>query len=257
MTLSASNEKRYGWAGNCGGGDFLLWIDEGGQYQGFRETKTDYRSYGPCLTDVSYLEETLNGEIDSRVNTSISRSDDYLRAFHRLRYDVRKPVKWQRLAFYQLGADYYNATPARRVAIGDANGLMDEWEPTLGKDVYDRTSVPLPGEAPWISIHGVERAGMAQGEAFATQRPYCSALGKPCSVASLVLDHMAPFMQPKGKGNFRTTVEISPPPDIFSLKGRRLRGCFGRISSLSFRLNSKAYYGPNKIFSKRFGKRCG
>ena len=59
--------------------------------------------------------EALGGEIESQVNVSIARSDDYLRAFHHLRYDVRQPVKWQRLAFCQLGADYYNDTPARRV----------------------------------------------------------------------------------------------------------------------------------------------
>ena len=123
MTLPSPDAKPYGWAGNCGGGDFLMWIDDAGRYQGFRATRCDYHAYGPCLTDVSYVEETSGGEVVSRVRVSIGRSDDYLRAFHHLRYDVRQPMKWQRLAFYQLGADYYNDTPARSVAIGNVNGL--------------------------------------------------------------------------------------------------------------------------------------
>src|SRR5207253_4175316 len=65
MTLPDPEAKPYGWAGNCGGGDFLVWVDGAGQYQGFRRTRADYRAYGPCLTDVCYAEETLGGEIRS------------------------------------------------------------------------------------------------------------------------------------------------------------------------------------------------
>jgi hypothetical protein len=85
MTLPNSETKPYGWAGNGGGGDFLAWIDAAGRYQGFRATRCDYRAYGPCLTDVAYVEEPQKGEITSRVNVSMARSDDYLRAFHLLR----------------------------------------------------------------------------------------------------------------------------------------------------------------------------
>jgi len=91
-----------------------VWVDEEGAYRGFRATHTDYRAQGPCLADVRYLEETAGGEIAARIDVSLARSDDYLRAFHHIRYDVRRPVRWQRLAFYQLGADFYNDTPARR-----------------------------------------------------------------------------------------------------------------------------------------------
>ena len=112
MTLPVAGGKPWGWAENCGGGDFLVWVDSLGAYHGFRATRTDYRAYGPCLTDVRYIEETSGGEMAARMEVSLARSDDYLRVFHRLRYDVRKPVTWQRLAFFQLGADYYNDTPA-------------------------------------------------------------------------------------------------------------------------------------------------
>ena len=246
MTLPNPDAKPYGWAGNCGGGDFLMWIDEAGRYRGFRATRTDYRAYGPCLTDVRYAEETLGGEIASRVNVSIARSDDYLRAFHHLRYDVRQPVKWQRLAFYQLGADFYNDTPARRVAIGNVNGLREEWAPIQAKDVYDRRSVSLAGDAPWISIHGVERGAVNKGGAVASRglivRSWKAVLGgKPCHQP-----YASFYATEWGKGNFRTVIELSPPPNLGTLQ----RGDFveADVELVVFPADARAYYGPNADF---------
>ena len=148
----------------------------------------------------------------------IARSDDYLRAFHHLRYDVRQPVKWQRLAFYQLGADYYNDTPARSVAIGSLIGLREEWQPIRAKEVYERRGVALAGEQPWISIHGIDRAAVNQGGAVASRglivRSWKAVLGgKPCPQP-----HASFFATEYGKGNFRTVVELSPPPDLPALQ---------------------------------------
>jgi hypothetical protein len=252
MTLPAPEDKPYGWAGNCGGGDFLMWTNERGEYQGFRATKTDYRAYGPCLTDVGYVEQTIGGEIDACVNVSIARSDDYLRAFHTIRYEVRKPVKWQRLAFYQLGADFYNATPARRVAVGNSKGLVEEWETALETDAYDGKPLALAGEVPWISIHGVERAAMKHGEAFASRglivRSWNSILGgKSC-----LQPHASFYATEWGKGNFRTTIELSPPPGIMELKP----GDFvdAELEMVVFPSDAQAYYGPNKDFQNALKK---
>ena len=248
MTLPDPDAKPYGWAGNCGGGDFLVWIDEASRYRGFRATRSDYRAYGPCLTDVAYTEETIGGEIKSRVNVSLARSDDYLRAFHHLRYDVRQPVKWQRLAFYQLGADFYNDSPARRVAVGNVNGLREEWSPIQAKDVYDRRSVPLAGEAPWISIHGIQRGAVNKGGAIASRglivRSWKALLGgKPCSQP-----YASFFASEWGKRNFHTVIELSPPPDLEILR----RGDFveADVELVTFPADARAYYGPNQAFQK-------
>ena len=116
--------------------------------------RTDYRAYGPCLTDVGYTEESPGGEVAARMDVSLPRSNDYLRTFFHLRYEVYRPMQWRRLAFFQLGSDFYNEVPSRRVAIGDANGVREEWEPRRANDVYDRSNVPLTGAAtvvvhPW------------------------------------------------------------------------------------------------------------
>ena len=211
-------------------------------------TRCDYHAYGPCLTDVGYVEETSGGEIASRVQVSIARSDDYVRAFHHLRYDVRQPVKWQRLAFYQLGADHYNDTPARSVAIGSLNGLAEEWQSMRAKEVYERRGVALAGEQPWISIHGIDRAAVIQGGAVASRglivRSWKAVLGgKPCPQP-----HASFFATEYGKGNFRTVVELSPPPDLPALQ----RGDFveADVELVVFPADPKAYYGPNTTFRK-------
>ena len=248
MTLPSAEAKPYGWAGNCGGGDFLVWFDDAGQYGGFRETRADYLAYGPCLTDVRYVEETAGGEIGARVNVSIARSDDYLRAFHHLQYDVQKPVRWQRLAFCQLGADFYNDTPARLVAIGDAGGLREEWEPARGKDVYDRRGIALSGPQPWLSIHGIERAAVQKGGTVASRglivRSWKAKLGgKACPEP-----HASFYATEWGKGNFRTTVELSPPPNLTALQP----GDFveAELELVVFPADAQAYYGPNAAFRK-------
>ncbi len=65
----------------------------------------------------------------ARLNVLTPRSDDINRAIHRIRYDVLKPVRFQRLAFYQVGADNYNDHQFTTLARGDSTGLIEEWEP--------------------------------------------------------------------------------------------------------------------------------
>ena len=246
LTQPVAGGKPWGWAENCGGGDFLVWVDERGAYHGFRATRTDYRAQGPCLTDVRYLEETSGGEIAARMDVSLARSDDYVRAFHRLRYDVRQPVKCQRLAFYQLGADFYNDTPARRVAVGDAQGMRDEWTPPQLQGGYDRRSVPLTGEQPWLSIHGLDRVALRKGSAAASRglilRQWRARLGAKDGVAP----HFSTYGNEWGKGNFKTVIELSPPPGLSMLAP----GDFveAEVELVVFPTEAKSYYGSNELF---------
>ncbi len=243
MTLPREpGAKRWGWAENCGGGDFLLWKNAQGRYQMMKATRTDYRSHGPCLTDVSYSEESSGGEITARMDVSVPAANDHLRTLLRLRYDVRQPVRWQRLAFFQLGADFYNDVPARRVAIGDVTGLREEWEPRRARDVYDRTALPLAGDAAWVSVHGVERAALTKGHAAASRgfivRSWRAVLGgRPAA------PHLSTFCTEWGKNNHRTSVELAPPPGITEL----LPGDFveAELELVVFPADAAAYYGPD------------
>jgi hypothetical protein len=238
--------KPWGWADNAGGGDFLMWQDAQGRYQPMRATRTDYRAYGPCLTHVGYSEESAGGELAARMTVSLPRSDDYLRTFIHLRYDVLRPLRWRRLAFFQLGADFYNETPARQVAVGDINGLREAWTPRLARDVVDRAAMPLTGEQPWLSIHGLDRAALQPGRAAASRglivRSWQARLGgQPAP-----LPHATFFCTEWGKGNHRTGIELAPPPGIADLRP----GDFveADLELVVFPADATAYYGPNQPF---------
>lgn len=240
--------KPWGWADNCGGGDFVMWQDAEGRYQPMRATRTEYSAYGPCLTSVRYTEESPGGELAARMEVSLPRSEDYLRTFFRLRYDVRRPMQWRRLAFFQLGADFYNEAPSRRVAIGDSKGLREEWDPKRAKEVCDRTAVPLTGAQPWLSIHGLERDALPPGRAAASRglivRAWRAVLGgqpSPQPHASFVCTEW-------GTGNHRTVIELAPPPGVMKLRP----GDFveADLELVVFPADAAAYYGSDKSFRK-------
>jgi hypothetical protein len=238
--------KPWGWADNCGGGDFLMWQDARGRYQPMRATRTAYRAYGPCLTDVSYAEETAGGELVARLDVSLPRSDDYLRTFFHLRYHVRRPMRWQRLAFFQLGSDFYNETPSRRVAAGDRLGLREEWEPKRARDVFDRRTVPLAGAQPWLSIHGFEHGATQPGRAVASRglilRSWQAVLGGQPSPQA----HASFFCTEWGKGNHRTVIELAPPPGLTELRpGDSVDAV---LELVVFPADPAAYYGPDESF---------
>jgi hypothetical protein len=247
MTLPHDGSgKPWGWADNGGGGDFLMWQGTDGNVGLMKGTRTNYRAYGPCLTDVSYAEETAGGEIAARMDVNMPAVNDYLRTFIRLRYDVRQPVKWRRLAFFQLGADYYNEVASRRVAVGDKKGVGEEWEPRRKNGAYDRAAMPLTGESPWISVHGLERKELKKGLAAASRglivRSWRAVLGgKPAG------PHVAFYGMAHGKkAPVRTVVELAPPPGVVALQP----GDFveAELELVMFPTDPRAYYGPDSTF---------
>ena len=54
-------------------------------------------------------------------------------------------------AFYQLGSDGYNDNIFKSMARGDATGIQESWEPTMGGETYSRRNQPLAGDQPWVA----------------------------------------------------------------------------------------------------------
>ncbi len=240
--------KPWGWAGNCGGGDFLMWQDEQGRYQPMRATRTDFRAYGPCLTEVVHSEESAGGGMAARMGASLARGDDYLRVFLHLRCDARERMRWRRLAFLQFGADFYNDTPSRRVAVGDAGGMREEWEPKGSDGVFDKAGVALTGPQPWVSMHGFDRSASQPGRAAASRglvvRSWSAVLGGKPSPQP----HVSFFRTEWGRGNHRTVVELAPPPEVTELRS----GDFieANVELVVFPADAASYYGPDEAFRK-------
>ena len=132
------------------------------------------------------------------MGVSLPRSDDYLRTFFHLRYDVRRPMQWQRLAFFQLGSDFYNETPSRRVAIGDENGLREEWEPKRARMCSTAIAVPMTGAQPWLSIHGLERSRPSARTRRRQSRTHRALVARGARVASQRRNRMFRSFAPSG-----------------------------------------------------------
>jgi len=163
-----TKDGRWSWTNNVGGGDFLVLVDRDGKRQPLVRMRTAFLSHGPNLTRVVYAGCTPGGEIEARIEVSTPRTDDINRAYHRILYNVRKPVDFSRLAFYQIGADNYNDHRFAKLAFGNRDGLVEEWDVQAGGRRYHRSAVPLTGRAPWVSLHAVVN-GDPKGGAWAAR----------------------------------------------------------------------------------------
>ena len=211
------NMPKWYWTNNVGGGDFLVYNDAKNKLQRLTGMKTYYKSYGPNLTDVTYAGNTADGNIAARINVSTGRVDDLNRSFHRLRYDVLKPTKFKRLAFYQLGADHYNNHQFEKMAYGNRSGLIEEWPVEKGGNKYSRQAVPCDANVPWFSLHeGINNNEHGASGAWASRgliiRSWKARLGgKDIAVPSFSVYGTTDQKVPSAN------VEISPPAGVDQL----------------------------------------
>lgn len=147
------SKRKWTWTHNVGGGDFLVSFDPAGRYQPWTRVRAAYLSQGPNLTAVRYTGAAAEGAIACEVEVRTPRTDDIHRAHHRLRYVVLEPVRFSRLAFYQVGADRYHWHQYGRLARGNRDGLLEEWAPGRGGGRYLRKGIPVEGDAAWFSMH--------------------------------------------------------------------------------------------------------
>lgn len=242
--MRSEEKKKWGWTHNVGGGDFLIYYNDKGQYQPLVRMRSAYEAYGPNLTDVTYAGVSADGCIAARVSVSSPRCDDLNRAYHRLRYDVLKPTPFSRLAFYQLGSDNYHWHQYHLAARGNEKGMVEEWKPNRGGAKYDRTGIPCEGAAPWFSLHEAIRADNlkpVQG-AWANRglviRSWRARLGGKDA---------PPFASMYGTEAGKipsANLELSAPPDVKTL----LPGDFveAEVELLIMPMAADDYYGPNE-----------
>lgn len=239
----ARARKKWSWTGNVGGGDFLVLFDGRSRYVPMIKTRGRYYSYGPNLTRVSYDEMSPDGSILATYTVGLARADDHVRSFQHVRYDVRRPMPFSRLAFCQMPADYYNDMKYRKTALGHAGGLTAEWPVRTGSWTYDRRCIPMTGRQPWISLHDVPPdEKVTQAARGLIIRKWRAVLGgKPCAVP-----HLSTYMTEWHKRNFRVAAELSPPPGLNKLEP----GDFVEALIEQVVLPSKpdSYYGPDKAF---------
>jgi hypothetical protein len=156
LLVKGSAGIEWSWTNNVGGGDFLVYDDARGRRQRLVDMKTAFLRYGPVFTEAVYAGMSADRAIAARITARTCRAGDFPRHFHLLRYDVIKPLRFRRLAFYQAGADRYNGNWFHRMARGDAAGMREEWEIKRASGAYDRTRIAAPGPGAWFSLHDVD-----------------------------------------------------------------------------------------------------
>lgn len=241
LLVTGMRGDRWTWTHNVGGGDFLVLHDAADTRQPLVRMRTAYLAPGPNLTHTVYAGHSADGAIDARLDALTPRTDDLHRAYHRLRYDVRAPVDFTRLAFYQLGADRYNDHQFARIARGNADGLLEEWDTERGGKRYLREGIPVEGPAPWFALLGGTRSPQWDQGAWADRalvlRHWRARLG------GVDIPHPTAAVYGTENGPPSANLELAPPPGLTRL----LPGDFveAEIELLVLPQSAADYYGPN------------
>ncbi len=155
LMITGKNGKKWSWANNMGGADFLCFERPDGSRISSSLVRGTYLSTGPCLTDTRYTGVMGNNEATFEVRTALGRTDDFSRATYHLRLQVHKDIEISRSALFQLGADHYNDPLDRKIAWGNIEGVTNE--SYTEKLASNSESVELIGDSPWVSMHNTQR----------------------------------------------------------------------------------------------------
>lgn len=232
---------QWGWTHNVGGGDHVRIFAPDGNRLRHARMRTAYLRHGPCLTEVLYAGRA--GEtIEHSLTASLGRSDDLVRAVYRLKMEVKEDQPFSRCVLFQIGADTYSYSAGRKMAAGNADGLLREWTAQWGGDAVRTEPVELTGATPWISLHETILPSKPDDKGARANRGLVIREWK----ARLGGREAAPWLVERGtysRGADTSTADLVPPPDVTTLRA----GDFVEavIEFLILPQHADDYYGPN------------
>ena len=240
MVKATDEAPPWQWTGNVGGGDFLRYFTPAGERVPHSSMRAIHYRPGPCLTEVAYHGNIGDG-IRHSTTVSLARTDDIVRGIYQIRMNVTKPMDFSRFVVFQIGADTYNSSRERKMAIGNETGLAREWDTQWGGNSYSTPPVECTGRIPWASLH--------DGELGANDRN-----GPPANRGIVIRSWKArlggkdasPWMAERGLTRHQTdssTLDIIPPPGVARLEpGDYIEATLEHIVMPKF---AKHYYGPS------------
>jgi len=143
------------WKENVGGGDFLVYFDDTGKFIYQKTMDPQIHVNGPALTNATYSSMSSDEKIRSTVQISGGRTDDWVRVFFHIKYEVLADVAFSRIAFYQFGADnylYHGTWDTMKTGQGVSGDVIHDVGRTCAdKDTYEGGILKeeLTGSAPW------------------------------------------------------------------------------------------------------------
>jgi hypothetical protein len=211
--------------------------------------RTTYHKQGPCLTEVTYAGR-IGAAITHATTVSLARTDDIVRGTYRVRLDVKEPIGFSRFVFFQTGADTYNTTTVRKMALGSEGGLTREWDVQPGGDIYRTGPMVCKGRIPWISLHEAETDTIKNVNAIANRgiviRSWNARIGGKKA---------APWIAERGLTRHKqdsSILDLVPPPGITRFEP----GDFveATLEYIIMPMSAKDYYGPNEALRNALSK---
>ncbi|QDU87911.1 hypothetical protein Pla175_12780 [Pirellulimonas nuda] len=213
MVLSESSKKPWGWTSNVGGCDTMVAVDPQGRYLPWGGVVSDFVAGGPNLAQVRVAERSADGSMLLRTDVYLGRSDDFLRVYLRARLEVHEDVEFQRLALFQLGADYYNSGNSTQLSCGAGPQLLQTQTPRVGQWEYVTKPVALAGSQPWVTLTGGDaapEANLGGGTRGLMIRAYQAVLdGRPSKT---------PWIAGYRTQSGGLSAELVPPPGVKKLR---------------------------------------
>ncbi len=252
---------KYGWTSCNGGGNFLYYnVNYNASMMMFQQVRTQFKKQGPNLTEVIYTGVTRDGKVKFEITANLPRTDDMARVYHTFKYTFLEDVTFDRMAFYQFGADDYNDNVWMTMAVGNDGGpasftidgetfsgefalpLSDTERYYGSEDVMQR--IDIEGEGLWFAYMGAQRQEHKSG---------------PDSNRALnVISYNAVLngeTYTKPSFNIRCTtnyniqcnlIELCPPAAVGNTieKGSTVEGV---VEYLNLPVSKEAYYGPSEV----------
>ena len=243
MVSYPGKKNHWKWTVNVGGGDFFRMFDTSGKRIGHSAMQATRHRQGPCLTEVSYSGELTDG-VNHSATVSLARTDDMVRGFYRIRLNVEKATDFSRLVLFQVGADTYNFTLEKKLAMGNAAGVLKQWDAQWGGGKYRTAPLECKGESPWVSMHQAERPWTRVKGPWANRgiiiRSWKARLGGK---------EAAPWVAEHGGERHRqkySTIDLVPPAGVTRLEPGDYVDAV--IEHIILPQSAQDYYGPNAQF---------
>ncbi len=229
------SKTKWSWTGNVGGADFLRYASAAKPFWERRlsRVRSHYAAPGPNLTDVTYAGVSSDQAIRATIRTQLVGTDDVVRAYYHLDYELLADVAYSRLAWFQVAADNYADNLFARYAWGNAAGTTaDKATPNHKSKGYAKDAdrgIALSGAAPWVLLYDNKRDWDKLPEHYA-------------SVGFVV----RAFEATLGPGGLPSTTTLSTPHINIS------RTYNGKMSQMAFQLGM-----PHKQGAAWCGAPCG
>lgn len=147
---------KYGWTSCNGGGNMLMYNNyKNGGIVYYKQVETRFKKQGPNLTEVTYTGVTLDDAVRFEITAYLPRTNDVSRAWHSFKYTFLKDVTFDRMVFYQFGADNYNDNRWDTMAVGNNDGTVS-FE-IAGKTYSGQFTTPLSDTAGYVGGDSMQR----------------------------------------------------------------------------------------------------